>query len=215
MPPLSFQRYLQESRARASNDSLRINMSDVIALNAEIDERIVNGERLYTGNILRLEKWNVVLPNGESAVREVVVHNGASAVVPIDKDGYVYLVRQYRAALKRELLEIPAGKLDYPGEDRLSAAKRELREETGFSAAEWTHLSDIATTPGFSTEIISLYMARGLESGENDLDDDEFLLVARMPFAEAVKMAASGEISDAKTVAALFLAQSRLKAEEA
>ncbi len=184
-------------------------------MNAEIEERIVNGECLYKGHILRLEKWNVILPNGENAVREVVVHNGASAIVPIDADGNVYLVRQYRAAIQRELIEIPAGKLDYAGEDRLSAAKRELREETGFTASEWTHLSDIATTPGFSTEIISLYMARGLTLGENDLDDDEFLYVVKMPFDEAVKMAEKGEITDAKTVAALFLARGRLISEEA
>ena len=129
------------------------------------------------------------------------MHVGASAVLPVDKEGYCYLVRQYRAPIERVLLEIPAGKLDAPDEDRLLAAKRELHEETGLSAKTWDHLADIVTTPGFSNEKISLYLARDLERGEAAPDEDEFLNVVRLPFSEAVAAAARGEIADSRPFA--------------
>ena len=116
-----------------------------------------------------------------------------------------------RAPIEQVLLEIPAGKLDAPDEDRLLAAKRELHEETGLVANRWDHLTDIVTTPGFSNEKISLYLARDLRRGEAAPDEDEFLNLVRMPFAEAVAAAVRGELADAKTICALLLAAERMR----
>ena len=172
----------------------------------ELRETVVSKEKIFEGRILDVQKWTVSLPGGNEAFREVVLHRGASAVVPVDEDKNVYLVTQYRAPIGDLLTEIPAGKLDYAGEDRLQAAKRELREETGFTADKWTHLTDLYTTPGFSSEMISVYLAQGLKNGETDFDDDEFIDVKKLPLAEAVRMARAGEIRDGKTVAGLLLA---------
>lgn len=181
-------------------------------MNDEQLREIINEQSvLYDGTVVHLEKWKVTLPDGKPAVREVVLHRGAAAIVPVDDEGNTYLVRQFRAPLKRILLEIPAGKLDAANEDRLLAAKRELREETGFSAERWTHLVDLATTPGFCSEVISLYLARGLTRGETEFDDDEFLDVVKMPFRQAAEMAARGEIEDGKTVSALLLAERAMR----
>ena len=172
----------------------------------ELRETVVSKEKIFEGRILDVQKWTVSLPGGNKTFREVVLHRGASAVVPVDEDKNVYLVTQYRAPIGDLLTEIPAGKLDYAGEDRLQAAKRELREETGFTADKWTHLTDLHTTPGFSSEMISVYLAQGLKNGETDFVDDEFIDVKKLPLAEAVRMARAGEIRDGKTVAGLLLA---------
>ena len=177
-------------------------------------EIIGEKEQIYKGAILDVQKWTVTLANGNEAAREIVLHRGASAVVPVDKDGNVYLVRQYRTPFDKIMLEIPAGKLDYWGEDRFECAKRELREETGFSAGKWTHLMDMATTPGFCSELISLYLAEELTMGETDFDDDEFLDLVKMPFSEAVSMIARGEITDGKTALAILMAEKHLLSEE-
>ena len=177
----------------------------------DILEETVDSRRVFDGLILHIDHLTNRLPNGSLAPREVARHIGASAVVPVDAEGNVWLVRQYRACVDRVLLEIPAGKLDFAGEDRLSAAKRELSEETGLTARAWTHLGDIFTTPGFSDERISLYLARDLERGEQHPDDDEFLNVVRMPLAEAVAAAARGEIPDAKTICAVMMAEKLCK----
>lgn len=171
-----------------------------------LKERLNARASIYDGHVINLEKWDVTLPNGKAAMREVAIHRGASAIVPVDDEGYVYLVKQFRTPLGRVLTEVPAGKLDTAGEDRLAAAKRELREETGFTAKKWTHLVDLATTPGFCTEVISLYLAEELTRGETSFDDDEFLDLVRMPFDEAVHAALTGGLTDAKTIAALLLA---------
>ena len=174
------------------------------------DERIleqtISTERVYDGLILHIDRLTNRLPNGKLALREVARHIGASAVLPLDEDGNVYLVRQYRAPIDRVLLEIPAGKLDDAHEDRLEAAKRELREETGFTAGSWTHLTDTYTTPGFSSERISLYLARDLQAGESHPDEDEFLNLVRMPFRDALDMVMRGELPDAKSQIAICMA---------
>ena len=119
---------------------------------SRIMEQNVSSERVYDGIILNIDHLTNRLPNGKLAKREVLRHIGASAVLPVDDDGNVYLVRQFRAPVDRALLEIPAGKLDYKGEDRLEAAKRELREETGLTAESCTHLNDMLSTVGFCDE---------------------------------------------------------------
>ena len=171
-----------------------------------IEER-VDATRVFDGIILHIDHMTYRLPNGHLAMRECARHIGASAVVPVDDHGNVWLVKQFRACIDKVLLEIPAGKLDYRGEDRLEAAKRELQEETGLTARSWVHLTDIFTTPGFSDELISLYLARNLEAGRSHPDDDEFLNLVKMPLADVVTAIAGGEITDAKTICAVMLAE--------
>ena len=172
-----------------------------------IMEKNLSRERVFDGIILHIDHLTNKLPNGKAAKREVAMHVGASAVLPVDADGSVYLVRQFRAPIDQVLLEIPAGKLDYVDEDRLLAAKRELKEETGLEAEKWLHLTDTFTTPGFSNERISLYLAQKLRHGKSSPDEDEFLNVVKLPFEEALAMVMRGEIRDAKTQIALCMAQ--------
>ena len=174
--------------------------------NANIMERTVDTKRVFDGLILHIDHVTNELPNGKTAPREIARHVGASAVVPVDEQGNVWLVKQFRAPIDRVLLEVPAGKLDFKGEDRLLAAKRELQEETGLIALSWTHLGDIVTTPGFSDELISLYLARELSAGESHPDDDEFLNVVRVPLGELTAMIMRGEVPDSKTICAVLMA---------
>ena len=179
----------------------------------KIEERILSEERVYEGKLVKVNRLEVTLPDGKGAVREAVRHPGASAIVPVDGMGNVTLVRQYRAPIAQVLLEIPAGKLDYKGEDRLEAARRELREETGLTAENWVHLTDIVTAPGFCDEVISIYLATGLAAGEDEPDEDEFLNVVKMPLKDLIGMAKRGEITDSKTLIGLLLAEKRLTEE--
>ena len=171
-----------------------------------IMEKNLSRERVFDGIILHIDHVTNQLPNGKAAKREIAVHVGASAVLPIDGDGNIYLVRQFRAPIDQILLEIPAGKLDSVDEDRLLAAKRELKEETGLEADDWLHLTDTFTTPGFSNERISLYLARKLHQSEACPDEDEFLNLVKLPFHEALAMVLRGEIRDAKTQIAISMA---------
>ena len=173
----------------------------------ELDEVILSKERKFDGVVIDVEHWKVRLPDGSEGLREIVLHKGAAAVIPVDEQGRVALVRQYRTPLERETLEIPAGKLDFPGEDPLECAKRELREETGLKAEEWRKLVALRTTPGFCNETIHMYMARGLSQGERDLDDDEFLNVEWMPIERVTNMILEGRIEDSKTIAAVLMAK--------
>lgn len=173
---------------------------------ADIMEKTVDTRRVFDGIILHIDHATNELPNGKRAEREIARHVGASAVVPVDAEGNVWLVRQFRAAVDCALLEIPAGKLEFKGEDRLLAARRELAEETGLTASEWTHLTDIYTTPGFSDEKISLYLARGLSPGDSHPDEDEFLNVVRVPLKQLVEAIMREEIADAKTICAIMMA---------
>ncbi len=170
-------------------------------------EILKSKERLYTGAILNLEKWQVELPNGKLAPREIVLNPGAAAIVPVDDKGNVTLVRQYRAAIGDFTWEIPAGKLDGPGEDPLSCAKRELAEETGFTAQSWRLLSKMAPSPGFSSEWIHIYLATDLTGGQTHPDQDEFITTLSLPLLEAVRQVMQGELFDAKTCMALLLAK--------
>lgn len=164
-------------------------------------------ETIYDGAILRVEKWQVTCPNGHPAPREIVVHKGAAAVIPVYEDGTTLLVRQHRVSVDRVTLEIPAGKLDSWGEDPYGCAVRELKEETGLSAERFTLLTSLLTTPGFCTEKIAIYLAEGLTQGETNPDEDEFLGLVRMPLEEAVAMVMRGDIRDGKTVAGLLMAK--------
>ncbi len=160
---------------------------------------------VFEGKVVRLYLDRVRLPNGAEAEREVVLHWGAVGMVPIDGEGRVFLVRQYRHAPGEDLVEIPAGKLA-AGEDPLHCAKRELMEEIGHSARDWVKLAFFYTSPGFSDEVLHLYLARRLEKGIAHPDEEEFLEIMRLPLHEAVAMVERGEIRDSKTVAGLALA---------
>lgn len=174
--------------------------------NQALREVVTERKVVFPGKIIRLEHWQVRLPNGEAALREVACHPGASAVVALDKQEQVILVRQHRVAIDRVTLEIPAGKLDSPTEDPFVCAQRELSEETGFTAAEWQKLTCIETTPGFCNERIHLYLARQLQPGACHPDEDEFVSVLRMPLAEAVSLVMDGTIQDSKTAIGLLMA---------
>jgi len=160
---------------------------------------------IFEGKVVRLYLDQVRLPNGAEAEREVVLHRGAVAMVALDDEDRVFLVRQYRHAPGKDLVEIPAGKLGEK-EDPLACARRELKEEIGCGADTWTRLASFYTSPGFSDERLHLYLARGLHSGTADPDEDEFLEIMHVPLAEALSMVARGEIEDSKTIAGLALA---------
>ena len=167
-------------------------------------------ETVFEGILIDVSHMQVQLPNGQTAAREIVHHKGAAAVVPVDAEGYVYMVRQHRVALDLMTLESPAGKLDYVGEDPYDCAVRELEEETGLRAESFELLTNVVTTPGFCTETIGLYLATGLSQHESHPDLDEFLFVEKMPLKEAVARVMSGEFRDAKTALGLLMAWQKL-----
>ena len=172
----------------------------------QLKETLVSSESIFSGRILNVERWQVTCANGAPATREIVVHRGAAAVVPVFEDGTTLLVRQHRIACDRVTLEIPAGKLDHVGEDPLDCAVRELEEETGLKAARMTLLTSLLTTPGFCTEKIGIYLAEGLTQGDTHPDEDEFLEVERMPLAQLVDLVLDNQIPDAKTQTAALKA---------
>jgi ADP-ribose pyrophosphatase len=167
---------------------------------------------VFRGKVVRLYVDRVKLPNGQEAEREVIEHSGAVGMVAVDDEGWTYLVRQFRHAAGQELIEIPAGKLS-PGEEPFETAQRELMEEIGFKAHDWLELSSFYTSPGFTNEMLYLYLARQLEGAQAKPDEDEFLEVIHLPLSEALAMVSGDRIRDAKSVAGLALAQMYLKGE--
>lgn len=161
-------------------------------------------QEIYDGVVVHLYKDTVSLPNGNPALREVIRHVGAVAVVPLTGDGKVVIERQFRYPLDRVVTEIPAGKLDSFTEDRLSAAKRELEEETGYTAADWTYLGDYYPTPAYCDERITLYLAQNLTLGQRHLDEDEFLNFEAVPLETLVEDVMAGRITDGKTQVAIL-----------
>lgn len=172
-------------------------------------ETILASEQIYEGRLLSLRVDQVRTASGVESVREIVQHPGAVAIVPMDDEQRVLLVRQYRHAVRAELVEVPAGILN-PGEDPLTAAQRELREETGRRAGQIDRLGGFYTAPGFSTEYIHLYLARQLTPDRLAMDDDESIDLLAVPLRQAIDWMFTGEIQDSKTVGALLLTQARL-----
>ena len=161
-------------------------------------------EEIFDGIILHVFKDTVELPNGNPATREVIRHVGAVGVIPLTDDNQVIVERQFRYPLNRVITEIPAGKLDSFTEDRLSAAKRELEEETGYTAKEWISLGDYYPAAAYCDERITLYLARGLSLGQRHLDEDEFLNFEAVPLATLVGQVMDGTITDGKTQVAIL-----------
>jgi ADP-ribose pyrophosphatase len=166
------------------------------------EEVTLKTEQVFKGKIISLQIDHVRLPNGETATREVVKHPGAVAVLAIHEDKMI-VVEQYRKALGRSQVEIPAGKLE-PGENKAEAAIRELAEETGYSCDEVRLISSFYTSPGFADEILHLYVAGRLTVGEAKPDDDEFLDCEAITLETAKQYIEEGRISDAKTIAAVY-----------
>jgi len=178
---------------------------------SKLEEKQLSREEIYQGSVLNVVRDTVELPNGQTSHREICLHVGAVAIIPLLSDGRVIMERQFRYAHGRVFYEIPAGKLDTPEEDPLEAAKRELREETGALADTVTFLGEIDTTPALMNEKIYLYLAEGITFGERQLDADEFLDVELVPLADLIRMTMRGEIKDAKTQIAILKAHNILE----
>ena len=168
-----------------------------------------SSELKFDGKLIKLT-YDIAEVNGKEAWREVVHHPGASAVVAVDNQGCVVMERQYRYALSKALLEIPAGKLDGL-EDPMECAKRELAEETGYRATEWVSLGAVATSPGFCNEVIHLYLAKGLTMGETNWDPDEYVELEYYTVDELLEAIKNEDIKDGKSLAGLMLAMPYLK----
>ncbi len=183
----------------------------------DLQELTLTRQTTYQGHIFSVEERNVRLPNGETAGREVVMHPGAVCVVPVTDEGEVILVKQWRTGYDGITLEIPAGKLDSGEENPLSAAQRELEEETGGVAKTWTDMGVFYGSPAILHEGIYMFLAEGLTFGEKHPDPDEFVETIRLPLERAVEMVMNGEIPDGKTqcgVLRAYLQSNLAKSEE-
>ncbi len=177
----------------------------------DLAEKRLSGEKIFDGRVLHVERDQVLLPDGSPAVREVVRHIGAAAVLPLTKEGNVLLVRQFRYPFADTLLEIPAGKRDSFDENPDHTAKRELEEEIGVRAGKWTPFGKFYSSPAILDEVIWLYLAEDLTIGERHLDDDEFIEPVSLPLEELCRMVLSGEIPDGKTQTAVLRVQALLE----
>ncbi len=173
---------------------------------AHLREVGIDSATVYQGHFLHAVRDTVVLPDGSRALREYIKHPGAVMVVPLLDDGRVIVERQYRYPLQRALIEFPAGKID-PGEDRLACARRELREETGYTAREWARAGVLHPVLAYADEFIEIWFARGLRLGERALDAGEFLDVLAVTPAELLAACRDGVLTDAKTLTGLLWLQ--------
>ena len=172
----------------------------------DYSEKTLSSEEIYNGRIIHVRKDTIELPDGSRSLREVVDHPGGVTVIPVDADGAVYCVRQFRYPYGEHVLETPAGKLE-KGEDPLECAKRELSEETGFTAEQFISLGKLYPSPGYCAEVLYIYLATGLKPGKMHLDPGEFLDVEKYSLDELTEMAMRGALIDAKTVVAVLKAR--------
>lgn len=168
------------------------------------EEKLISSERIYEGKILNVRRDTVTALKGQ-AYREIVEHNGAVAMVAIMDNGDMVMVKQFRYAMGRVSLELPAGKIDKGELDPVGAAIRELKEETGYTAQTIKHLGQINPSTAYSEEVIHIYLMTDLIPGEQKLDEDEAVEVVEIPFDEVYEMAAQGKLSDAKTLAGVMM----------
>jgi len=181
---------------------------DVAPADVHLEETPIDGRGVFDGKLLHARSDTVRLPDGGTATREYIVHSGAVLIIPVLADGRFVVTRQFRYPLNRVLVEFPAGKLD-PGELPLETAQRELREETGYRATRWTRLGLIHPVVSYSTEFIEFYVAEDLTHVGQKLDEGEFLDVEAITIDALLEAVDRGEITDAKTLAALLLYQRR------
>ena len=179
----------------------------------EYIEKRVKSEDIYKGKIVHVHIDDVELIDGSFSKREIVEHDGGVTVIPVDSDGSVYCVRQFRYAFGESILETPAGKLE-KGEDPFECAVRELSEETGFTAGEYVYLGEFYPSPGYCHEKLYAYLALDLKKGEAHLDEGEFLDVVKYPLNTLVDMAMNNELKDAKTIIAVLKAKRYLEARK-
>ena len=175
-------------------------------MSSDFTEKKVSSRAVYRGRMLNVNEDEVRLPDGSLALREYVLHPGAAIILPLFDDNTVLIERQYRYPVGQHFYELPAGKLE-PNEPPLETAKRELREETGYLAAEWRELGHLHPCVGYSNERIDFFLARKLEFKGAELDEGEFLETLRMPLPETLKWIRSGRITDTKTILGLFWAE--------
>lgn len=168
-----------------------------------LQEKTITSETVYEGRIFTIIHDTAELENGESAVRDVLLHSGGVCIIPVTENNEIFMVKQFRYPFREVTTEIPAGKLE-KGENPHDCGKRELLEETGCTCTEYIYLGEIYPTPAYNTEIIHVYLAKGLEYKKQDLDNDEFLDVEKIPLSDAVKLVMEGAIKDAKTQIAIL-----------
>lgn len=178
----------------------------------ELRETQLTTETIFQGKLLHVVRDEVKLPNGKTSVREGIKHPGAVVVIPFLDEHTLIMERQYRYYPDEIFYELPAGKTDR-GEDFLTTGKRELLEETGYTAQEWTFISHLYPAIGYADEKMAIYAARGLQLGAVDRDEDEFLEILEVPISEALEMLRQGRITDAKTMVGLFWAEKLAKGE--
>ena len=172
-----------------------------------LEEKQLSSTPIFDGKVLHVRLDEVTLPNGVVSTREYCHHNGAVCVIPLTDEGEVICVRQYRYPFHEDLLEIPAGKLDSPDEDPNDAVRRELREETGAVAKKIIYLGKYYPSPAILDECIYMYLATGLDFGDTEFDDDEFIESVRVPLSKLVELTLEGKIRDGKTQIAALRAQ--------
>jgi ADP-ribose pyrophosphatase len=176
----------------------------------DLTEHCIRSETIAAGGLLTVKRDQVRLPNGNLSAREYVEHPGAAVIVPILPNGHVVLERQYRYPLHQTFIELPAGKID-ANEEVLSTGQRELLEETGYTAKNWVKLGLQHPCIGYSNEVIHIYLATDLVIGSHQRDEDETLEVFEAKFTDCLSMIQNGEITDGKTIVALFLAEKYLQ----
>lgn len=183
-------------------------MHDAVPI--DLSEHCISSQTIASGGMLTVKRDQVRLPNGNASQREYVIHPGAVVVIPILPNSNVVLEKQFRYPLHQVFIELPAGKID-AGEDILITGQRELLEETGYSASDWIKLGHQHPCIGYSNEIIHIYLARGLSAGAHKRDGDEHLDIFEAPFEQCLSMIQRGEITDGKTIIALFFAEKYLQ----
>jgi ADP-ribose pyrophosphatase len=166
-------------------------------------ETRIDGELVYDGHFLKIQRDTIALPDGQQTKREFVLHPGAVVILPLLDDGTVLMERQFRYPLHQVFIEFPAGKIDH-NEDPLASAKRELEEETGYTASEWQYVTRIHNAIAYSDEHLDLYLARGLKAGQQKLDEGEFLETYTATIDELLQGVRDGSITDVKTVIGIF-----------
>ncbi len=198
---------LQSGRRSATVKEIqmgKINCSDDMLF-----EKTVDSKTVFEGKVFDVEIKKIITPEGRESYREIVKHHGGACILPVDNEGNCYLVKQFRSPFEKVMLEAPAGKIE-EGEDPLCCASREITEETGLTAGNIECVGAITATPGYCSEVITLYIGTELDSGNANPDQNEYIATVKMPLSEALKMADNGEIEDSKTLVLLYKASRRL-----